>query len=331
VWEDVLTTADVTSFRISTGAFSLPDRTEGFRETWGRTMLQLEIEPLAKGEQIDIDMAFSVFSTLRVAHGRVSPVRCRHLAKLADNDDLIFTMVRSGAVSWDRGDREANVSAGEAILTASGETATYVGYTPAQLLNFRFSRQKLADRLSDAEDALIRAVPKDNPALRLLNSYVGMLGDEQTLATPSLRLAVDDHLHDLIALALGATRDAGELAKGRGVRFARLRAIQADIAANVASRDLSVDVLAARHGISPRYIRALFKDRGTTFTDFVRDLRLARAHRLLVDPQRFERAVGAIAYDAGFGDLSYFNHAFRRRYGATPSDIRAAAREDCGV
>jgi AraC-like DNA-binding protein len=31
--------------------------------------------------------------------------------------------------------------------------------------------------------------------------------------------------------------------------------------------------------------------------------------------------------DAGFGDLSTFNREFRRRYGATPSDVRAAAHE----
>ena len=37
-----------------------------------------------------------------------------------------------------------------------------------------------------------------------------------------------------------------------------------------------------------------------------------------------------IAFDVGFGDLSYFNRTFRRRYGMTPSDLRAAARQGMG-
>jgi AraC-like DNA-binding protein len=39
---------------------------------------------------------------------------------------------------------------------------------------------------------------------------------------------------------------------------------------------------------------------------------------------RGPRGVGieSSAYDADFGDPSYFNRAFKRRYGATPSEVR---------
>ena len=40
---------------------------------------------------------------------------------------------------------------------------------------------------------------------------------------------------------------------------------------------------------------------------------------------RTAEKIAGIALDAGFGDLSYFNQAFRRRYGAAPSDVRAQA------
>ncbi|WP_368735143.1 helix-turn-helix domain-containing protein [Escherichia coli] len=33
--------------------------------------------------------------------------------------------------------------------------------------------------------------------------------------------------------------------------------------------------------------------------------------------------MSAIAVESGFGDISYFNNAFRRRYACTPSDVRA--------
>jgi AraC-like DNA-binding protein len=45
---------------------------------------------------------------------------------------------------------------------------------------------------------------------------------------------------------------------------------------------------------------------------------------MLRDSRHRERPVSAIAFACGFGDLSYFNRAFRRRYCATPSDVREA-------
>lgn len=54
---------------------------------------------------------------------------------------------------------------------------------------------------------------------------------------------------------------------------------------------------------------------------FVTPERLAYARHLLVWI-RATQSIGAIAYASGFGDLSHFNHAFRRRYGTTPSDAR---------
>ena len=66
--------------------------------------------------------------------------------------------------------------------------------------------------------------------------------------------------------------------------------------------------------------------KGTTYSRFLLDQRLKRAHRMLSDPGQAERTISAIAYAAGFGDLSHFNRAFRRRYGESPSDVRWSAR-----
>lgn len=146
------------------------------------------------------------------------------------------------------------------------------------------------------------------------------------LSSPELSRLVVKQVYDLVALAIGPTRDAAEIAGGRGVRAARLRAIQSDIATNAATQSFSIEGLAARHRISPRYIRRLFEGTGTTVIEFVVAQRLAHAHRMLSDAQYDERTISSIAFDAGFSDLSYFNRCFRQRYGATPSDIRAGVR-----
>jgi AraC-like DNA-binding protein len=45
---------------------------------------------------------------------------------------------------------------------------------------------------------------------------------------------------------------------------------------------------------------------------------------MLCDMQFADLPVSAIAYEVGFSDLSYFNRSFRRRYDATPTDVREA-------
>jgi methylphosphotriester-DNA--protein-cysteine methyltransferase len=65
--------------------------------------------------------------------------------------------------------------------------------------------------------------------------------------------------------------------------------------------------------------------REITIGQYVLDQRLALACRRLRDTRLAGRTISSIAHDAGFGDLSYFNRTFRRRYGVTPSGARAPA------
>jgi AraC-like DNA-binding protein len=59
-----------------------------------------------------------------------------------------------------------------------------------------------------------------------------------------------------------------------------------------------------------------------TYSEFVLDRRLALAYRKLRQPRFATRTISSIASDTGFGDLSYFNRTFRRRYDITPSEAR---------
>jgi AraC-like DNA-binding protein len=75
-------------------------------------------------------------------------------------------------------------------------------------------------------------------------------------------------------------------------------------------------------GVTPRYIHLLFETEDLSFNKFVIERRLACAYEMLLGSQRTHRTITAIAFAAGFNDLSHFNRAFRRRFGMTPSEAR---------
>jgi AraC-like DNA-binding protein len=163
--------------------------------------------------------------------------------------------------------------------------------------------------------------------LRSLPGLSLMFGNSSGLRAERSRMLIPDGNDDLVLNV--ATKGVSHVSQiGGGARAARLSAIKTDIRAGVGQTNLSLEAIARHQGISPRYVRKLFELEGTTFTEFVLDQRLARAHRMLIDRQFGDRTIGAIAFEAGFGDLSYFNRAFRRRYGATPSDVRAATQRE---
>ncbi len=319
---------DFAQLRFSTEALPERERIAAFCELYGRKMLRLEMEPQSD-IPFRVDMVLSMLPGLGIVSAASSLRRVgRTRQLLADADDnLLLQLSSSGGVASQLG-REVAVGPGEAVLLSAADVGHFAYASAPEILAVSLPRVSLAPLLQDSDAALVRPVPSESEALRLLVRYLGIFQDMPALASPELQRLATAHVCDLVAMALGATRDAAEIAEGRGVRAARLRAIKADVLASLGRGDLSVTHVAKQHGVTPRYVQMLFEAEGTTFSGFVREQRLARARRMLTDPRCADQTISAIAYSVGFGDLSHFNHAFRRRYGASPSEVRAEVRRD---
>ena len=73
-------------------------------------------------------------------------------------------------------------------------------------------------------------------------------------------------------------------------------------------------------GMSPSAFSRFFKlHTGRNLSDYVIDLRLGYASRLLVDSSR---SVAEIGYTCGFNNLSNFNRIFKKRKGCSPTEFR---------
>jgi AraC-like DNA-binding protein len=317
-----MTDDEMKTLRVSTEAFQNDVGLDAFREIFGREILGIEIDAL-DGHPLAIDLTLRSLPGFAMASGTLSPMRNRHTPALLDNDDVVLVVMQSGVGEVSQYGRVAMVNEGEAVLTANGAEATFTGLTSTRVINLRLSRNLLAPHVADIDALIARPIPKDNRVLKFMVGYATMLNDQEELATVELRRMVATHMHGLAALLLGG--DGGLGLNDSGLRAARLRSIKEHIRERLGHHDLTLADVARSQQISESYIRQLLAENGTTFTELVLAGRLARAHHMLVD--RFgDRSISAVAYEAGFGDLSYFNRTFRRRYGATPSDIRNGAR-----
>jgi AraC-like DNA-binding protein len=109
------------------------------------------------------------------------------------------------------------------------------------------------------------------------------------------------------------------------VKAARLHTILAKIAHRCKDPTLSIDNTAATLGLSRRYAQELLEQTGKSFTEHLAERRLECAYAMLSDGRYRQSKIIDIAYEAGFSDASHFYRMFRRRYGESPSDVRAAA------
>ena len=314
---------ELLQLHISSEPYAQSGQLDAFREVWGRKMLRYELEPM-DDHPLHFDAKVRSLPGFTMASGSRSPMRTRRANEHIDHDDFFLVVFADGAAELNERGRVATIGAGEAVLSSNGSPASFVIPTPARTISYRFSRALLRPHVRNLDDLVASPFARDSQMLRLLVGYSRVLNDQGALATPGLRRAVSAHMHDLAALLLGGN---AEPPLRDGFQAARLRAIKDEVLLRLTQSDLSAGEIAGSQQISERYLRKLFASSGTTFSDFVREARLDRAHRILTDPAQMQRPINAIAYENGFGDLSYFNRTFRQRYGMTPSEARELARQ----
>lgn len=300
------------------------ERMAYLREAFGRSIVRLELAPIERRD-MSCSITMQTIDKVRVIQAQTNGLFCRRTQPLLTdgNDDFLFNTNLAGYSLPSQAGRDSRLDAGGAVLLSNSDSGAQDFPGPARFLTLRIPRRRLMDMAVKPEDALARPIPASTEALRLLVDYVqAVMRPGQLPMAPALRQLVADHMQDLVALAVGATRDAGETARNRGLRAARLNAVKDDIEARLENSDLNVVEIARRRGLTPRYIQLLFESEGTTFTEYVLAQRLLHARRLLTDPAWRDRTIADIAFEVGFGNLSYFNRVFRRRFEGTPSDLR---------
>jgi AraC-like DNA-binding protein len=104
---------------------------------------------------------------------------------------------------------------------------------------------------------------------------------------------------------------------------ALVASVHAHIEAELGDPGLTPASIAAAHHISVRYLHKLFEPEGRSVAALIRQRRLDRCRRDLIDPALAARPVTATAARWGFVSVPHFHRLFRDTYGLPPGEFRA--------
>lgn len=97
------------------------------------------------------------------------------------------------------------------------------------------------------------------------------------------------------------------------------------VADNISNEGFGAKELASLLGLSTsQTLRKIKAETGKSVTQFIRELRLEKAAKLL---KRTDKTASEIAFEVGFSSASYFSKAFTKYYGIAPGEYRTKSKD----
>jgi AraC family transcriptional regulator, positive regulator of tynA and feaB len=243
----------------------------------------------------------------------------RTSAKIARMHAPMFLLMqlRSGRVRFAQLGRDIELSPGECVFIDGTEPYDLQCPQPTRALTLRLPADWLRGWLARPERHTVRVFRQDGWSSALCAAVGSLdLSSCDLLTVPQETLA--ESIATLLKLAIGPETGAPVR---QPMLFNRLmRTLQN----RFHEADLSPRSVAAEHHISTRSVHYAFASAQTTFVERLMRLRLERAHLMLSDLHLFDLPVAEVAARCGFADPSHFARRFRRQFGRSPLQFRAA-------
>jgi AraC-like DNA-binding protein len=296
---------------------------EMFREEVCRNFGQLDIEPTAS-DSLDCGVEIVQLGSLSLGAARGSSGRfLRSQAMLSDGcDDFVLITALANKIVAEQNGVSVELRQSEMCLLEMNACGG-VGFDFGDHFTaIRIPRRELLSLCPVAEDILMKPLQHEPGIRTLIQRYQSLSAAAADSLDPEAQQVTARHMVDLISLLLRSGDDDAKQAPQGGGAAARLQLIESQVTANLHDPALSIVWVAERNSLSPKQVQRLFERKGMTFAEFVLEQRLLYARGILRNPSVHQQKIATVAYTAGFGDLSYFNRVFRRRFGMTPSEWR---------
>ena len=302
---------------ISTDGIAPSDRFEWWRSAFGTV------------HKVEVDMARRGNFAARGEHWRLGQilvgryrtpartvVRTRADIRRDDADHWILRVVRQGVLLSNVQGSQARAVPRQLLLSTFGE-GYREEYSAGEWTAVMIPR--------DALPALAACAPgvKSGVKAGLLADFILSLDRRLPEALPADLTVVAELTRTMVAGCLLGGNAPRALTPAE--RLAVLReVVDRVIRQNIGSARLGPERICAHAGISRSALYRVFEEQGGVAAH-VQNLRLEGVHADLCDPRMAGEAIASLAARWGLHNAASFSRAFRRRFGYTPREVRAAA------
>lgn len=283
-----------------------------------------------RNDQVDVAVAVRGLSRLAVADSYIPDHKAyRTRSHIANGDDsMLLVIPRAGEVSvMHKKAHQSFIKPGEVHLIPLDSPFVTENEGPLKVTGINLPGSIMERHLVNPDEVIGKTIsPENQGAFQLLLGYadaIHTLGED--LSEESARLA-DLHMMDLVALTLGFAEEEREESPESGFAFARVAAMRNFISEHKHDANLSAEFVALYFKVPVSTVRKVFRDVGTTFTDHVNNVRLDWVYEQILNPVASRGSISSLAYSVGFNNLAWFNRAFKRKFGITPSEVKTATK-----
>lgn len=278
--------------------------------------------------ELDIDVEAARGFTGTVSSRRIGRLQVNHLTvegtqilrrtptmvARCGRPGLVLILVRAGQGWLSHRGGEIALRKDECLLLDSREPYDITVSSRCDLLSFHLPVDLVEMQLPDPQAAVAVPLGGRQPWAGMLRDAMEMIHAARETPAPSL---VAQNLCTALALTVDATGT-------RSTPHSRktFKSLQQTLVGMAATCNVTAAEIAQAHGISLRYLHAIYSANGTSCGRELIRVRLERAQRLLLDPEDPDRLIDDIAWQCGFSDGSHFRRRFRALFGVSPSAMR---------
>jgi AraC-like DNA-binding protein len=300
-------------------------RIEYVREVVGAALGPLEVRT-GDGNEVPDQVRAADLGAVRVGELSASRPggadrRRRHIQVL-DADLCKVDVVTQGEIIVEQDGRQARLHAGDFAFVDLSRPAHWTNGWSTRVVAIAFPRKLLPIRPDDVAGLTAVGLSSDHGPDALFSSTARELARQVDHLDPAAGARVGTAALDLLTVALAGRLDRhGELPPDISQRALLLR-VRAFIDGRLADPELTPGTVARAHHVSLRSLYKLFEGERASVAGLIRERRLERCRRDLLDPSLSEVPVSTIAGRWGLTNAAHFSRAFRAAYGASPVEYR---------